>query len=200
MSRQGSRAGAAADSKKNRRGADAPQLLEHASARSPALDGRKPANDETVGRKPANVSAVSAAEAPGTACTGDTLRDRLAHQLEAGVGDQRRSGIADQRDARALSQLGAAGGAARARHCGRYRRSAALQMPWIASSLARHPCVLRGDEVAGLQHIQRPQGDVAGIADGRGDDIKPGRQALRIAAGRIRFIQPCRSLRGLPFR
>ena len=32
---------------------------------------------------------------------GDALRNRRAHQLEAGVGDQRRAGIADQRDARA---------------------------------------------------------------------------------------------------
>ena len=39
--------------------------------------------------------------------------------------------------------------------------------------------ILGGDQVAGLQHLQRPQGDVAGIADGGGDDIKTRRQLLK---------------------
>ena len=67
--------------------------------------------------------------APGAAVTAWPASLRLAHQLEARVGDQRRAGIRDQRD-------GAAGGkplpeasAAPPRRCGRDRASAVSSMP-----------------------------------------------------------------------
>ena len=47
--------------------------------------------------------------------------------------------------------------------------------------------VLGGDEVHGLQHVQRPQRDVAGIADGRGGDVKTGGQPLLQIAQMLRF-------------
>ena len=67
------------------------------------LGGGKPAKvNRSVGR-PDEASAVSGADAPGMAIDGDALLRRLAHQLVAGIGNQRRAGIRHQGDAAPVS-------------------------------------------------------------------------------------------------
>ena len=40
--------------------------------------------------------------------------------------------------------------------------------------LGRGPRILAQDDIGGAQHIERAQGNIARIAQGRGDDIKTG--------------------------
>ena len=86
-----------------------------ASARRRAAErgGRNPANRNRSGGRPDRISAVSAAEGPGAAVTGSVLGERRAHQLETGVGDQRRAGIGDQRQLFAAAQRVEHGGRTR---------------------------------------------------------------------------------------
>ena len=51
----------------------------------------------------------------------------------------------------------------------------------MIQQLLRLPRVFAGNAVHAPQHIERAQGDVAQVADGRGDEIKAGRErsALR---------------------
>ncbi len=92
--------------------------------RWPSFAGRKPSKkNRSVGR-PATLSAASAAEAPGTAITGEPGLARRAHQLEAGIGNQRRAGVRNQRDRPRRRRAAPAASAAPLRRCARGRASA----------------------------------------------------------------------------
>ena len=83
------------------------------SARRRAAErgGRNPANRNRSGGRPDRISAVSAAEGPGAAVTGSVLAERRPHQLETGIGNQRRAGVGDQREFFAAAQRIEHGGA-----------------------------------------------------------------------------------------
>ena len=63
-----------------------------------AFAGRKPSKKNRSVGSPETVSAVSTDDAPGIAMTAEARLMRRAHELEAGIGDQRRAGIRDQCD------------------------------------------------------------------------------------------------------
>ncbi len=126
----------------------------------------------------------------------DTGGDRFAHQLVAGIGDQRHAGVADQRDALALGQARQQL-RAHARGIvlviGLQRRPDAVE----GEQLAGDPGVLAGDQVDACQERQRAQRDVVAVADRRGHDDQP---FGRLPAGRIvaRFTSHLRAARLWP--
>ena len=102
----------------------------------------------------------------------DARRDRAAHEVVARVGDRRAS---RRRTPAPRSRPPRAARRAPARARARPRRSsssAAVAMPWCASSVARPPRVLRGDQVDLAQHAQRAQRDVLEVPDRRRDDVE----------------------------
>ena len=141
--------------------------------RAASFAGRKPSKkNRSVGR-PLTVSAASTADAPGSAVTSRALLARRAHQLVAGVGDQRRAGIGDQRDGRAFGEprqqlRPRLGGVVVV--IGRQRGGDAV----MVEQLAGHAGVLAGDQVGAGQHLERAQRDVAQIADRGGDQVEAG--------------------------
>ena len=90
----------------------------------------------------------------------------------AGIGDARRAGVARQRDGQILAehpldQLG---------------RAVFLVVPVtgdqrllqveVVEQLHRHARVLCGDQIGALERLAHPRGQVAQIADRRGDDVE----------------------------
>ena len=147
-----------------------------------ALSGAAAGSPRTGRRRsaaPRVASAASTAEAPGKLITGCAGRDRLAHELVAGVGDQRRAGVADRWRPTCPPPARPARAAARARRCARDRAASAARCRIVGEQHAAVARVLAVDEVGAGQHRQRPQRDVGEIADRRGDEIEPGRQRLR---------------------
>src|SRR5215831_12524175 len=109
-------------------------------------------------------------------------RARFAHELVTGVGDERRPGIRDQRDRGAFGEPGdelrsRLGGIVLV--IGGERGGDAI----MVEKLAGDARVLACDEVGGGEHLERPHGDVAQIADRSGDQIEAGRKRRR--AGRV---------------
>ena len=84
---------------------DRGQLVQHAPASGPGLGGRKPWNRKRSVGRPA---AIRPPRPPRRRDRDDAdpLLRRLAHQLEAGVGDERRAGVARQRHRRPRAQPG----------------------------------------------------------------------------------------------
>jgi hypothetical protein len=101
----------------------------------------------------------------------DVRRPRLAHQPEAGIGNQRRPRIADQRHGLGPHRLDQprshviAAMVIVAPH-----RLAQAEM---SHELAGHAGVFAGDCVAPRQGLGCPHGQVAEIANRRGDNIQP---------------------------
>ena len=98
---------------------------------------------------------------------------RGAHELIAGIGNQRRAGVGDERDcgavAEPLEEL-------RPRRrgvvivVGRERRDDGVAI----EELARHPRILAGDQIGAGKRRERAQGDIAEIADRRRHDMQSG--------------------------
>ena len=109
-------------------------------------------------------------------------RARVAHELVTGVGHERRPGVRDQRDRGARGEPGdelrsRLGGVVVV--IGGERGGNAITVEKLAGD-AR---VLTGDEVGGGEHLERPHGNIAQIADRGGDQIEAGRKRRR--AGRV---------------
>ena len=99
------------------------------------------------------------------------LGERGAHQLEAGVGDQRGAGIADQRQCLAAAQRLEDGGA------DAIGVVVVIGVERLVDAEAGqetcgHPGVLAQDAVDAAQHPERPQTYVAKIADRGGDEMQ----------------------------
>ena len=73
-----------------------PSARRAASGAPPSAAG-SPRTGRCRSAGPRAASAASTADGPGRLITGWPGRDRLAHQLVAGIGDERRAGVADQR-------------------------------------------------------------------------------------------------------
>ena len=147
--------------------------------RAPSFGGRKPSKkNRSVGR-PATASAASAADGPGTAVTGKSGLAGRAHQLEARIGNERRAGVGHQRDRLARGEPRQE---LRPRRrgvvlvVGRQRRRDAV----VVEQLPRDPRVLAGDQVGRGEGLQRPQRDVAQVADRGGDEVQPGGEPRRL--------------------
>ena len=72
--------------------------LGDALRRAALFGGRKPSKKKRSVGRPATASAASTAEGPAPRSPRCPARVRLAHQLVAGIGDQRRAGVRHQRD------------------------------------------------------------------------------------------------------
>ncbi len=149
------------------------------SRRWPSFGGRKPSKkNRSVGR-PATASAASAADGAGHRVDGVTGLARRAHQLEARIGNERRAGVGDERDR-------FAGGEPRQELrprrrgvvlvVGRQRRRDAV----VVEQLAGDAGVLAGDHVGRGERLQRPQRDVAQVADRGGDEVQSGGEPRRL--------------------
>jgi hypothetical protein len=100
---------------------------------------------------------------------------RLPHQLVAGIGDERRAGIADQRHCLALGESGKQLRPLLFRIViviGDERRDDAV----VAQEHGGDPGILAGDQIGSGQRCQSANRNIAEIADGRGDDMEAGRQ------------------------
>ncbi|MGY4465984.1 hypothetical protein ACVWWK_001666 [Bradyrhizobium sp. LB9.1b] len=101
----------------------------------------------------------------------------LAHQLEAGIRDQRRAGVRHQRDGAALPQR------LQDFWTGRFGVVLVILLELRRNGVAlgqtpRDAGVLAGDDIDPGEGLQRPQRDVAEIADG-GRDQMQARRGLR---------------------
>ncbi|MGY4381106.1 hypothetical protein ACVWZ3_008745 [Bradyrhizobium sp. i1.3.6] len=102
----------------------------------------------------------------------------LAHQLETGVGDQRRAGIRHQRDRAALPQR------LQDPRTRRFRVVLVILLELRRDRVAlgqapRDAGVLAGDDVDAGERLKRAQRDVAEIADGGGDQMEARRRLRR---------------------
>ena len=141
------------------------------SRRSRPDRGRNPSNDQRGPATPVADTAASTADAPGIGTTRPPSAGPRRDQLGARVADDRRPGIGHQRQVRAAAQVLDSAAVGRAR-CGRGSWSAARSMPCRSSSR----CVSRVSSAAmsgtAASDLERPQGHVAEIADGRRDDVE----------------------------
>ncbi len=104
---------------------------------------------------------------------------RGAHQLESGIGNQRRAGIRNQRDGGAVGEPAQQhrprlGGIVLV--IGRERRCDGVAVEQFAGDAG----VLAGDQVGAGERFQRAQRDVAEIADRGGNDMQPGRKLRHV--------------------
>ena len=141
------------------------------SCRAFCRGGRKPANRKASVASPADGERRQQRRRARQADHRVAGGDRLAHQLVAGVGDQRRAGVADDGDRLARRQLG------------QHARPLALGVVLVIgprrprdgvvgeqrAAVAR---VLAVDHVGPGQHGERPERDVGEVADRRGDEVE----------------------------
>ncbi len=97
------------------------------------------------------------------------------YQLVAGIGDERRAGIADQSDAPALGEGGKQFRSLVRRIVvviGDERRLDAI----VSQEHDRDPRILAGDHIGGGQRLKGPQRNIAEIADRGGNHMQAGFQ------------------------
>ena len=102
----------------------------------------------------------------------DPGRDRRAHQLVARIRDQRRAGIARQRDHGARPAAGRRSAGARAPRCARGRRAARARSHGGAAACRVTRVSSQTTTSAVAQHRERARREVAEIADRRGDQMQ----------------------------
>ena len=112
-----------------------------------------------------------------------------AHQLESGIGDQRRAGVGHQRDRRAIGKP-AQQRRPRLRRIvvvvGRERRGDGVAV----EEFSRHPRILAGDQVGAGQRRERAQRDVAEIADRGGDDVQSRSEPRHVGLVAVEDVVP----------
>ena len=145
---------------------------------------QKAGKQKGIGRQPRQDQRGQRRRRAGSRRHRQFFGDRRAHELVAGVGDERRSGVARPAPP---ARRGATPRGSRAAPLGVVvvieleRRSD----PVAGEQPRGNPGVLAKDAVDTAQHRQRPQGDVAEIADRRGDEIETRRESSGSAsAGR----------------
>ena len=127
---------------------------------------REAGKGEAIGRKSRDREGCEDCRRAGNGRHRNTFSDGLARQLVARIRNQRRSRIRDQGNARTLTQIGE-----------NARPDALAIMIVIGGEFdpqvigieqtSRDPGILREDAIDTAQNVQRPQGDVAQIADWR---------------------------------
>ena len=143
------------------------------SAAPRAAPGRqKPLEEEAVRRQAGDDESGEDGRGAGHRNDLDLLRQGLGHELEAGIGNQRRSGIRHEGQRRAAREPGEQ---MRPHDRGivlvigdERRRDAIMGEQGLGD-----PRVLRDDGVGRGERRQRPKRNVAEIADRRRDDVKP---------------------------
>ena len=158
---------------------DARELGDARAPRWPSFGGRKPSKkNRSVGR-PATVSAASAAEAPGTAVTACPASRAARTSLKPG---SEISGVPASDTSATASPAASRCQELRPRRrgvvlvIGRQRRRDAVMVEQLAGD-AR---VLAGDQVGGGQRFERPQRDVAQVADRGRDQMQAAGEPRRL--------------------
>src|SRR5262249_34912446 len=142
---------------------------------------QKAAHVEFVSRQAARGKRSDGGGGAGNRDHWNAVLDGKAHDAVAGIGDGRRSGVADQGNGgppgEPLHQFGGALALVVLVVAERGSRDAVVVEQ--AASVAR---IFAGDHLGGAQHTQRPQRDVFQGADGSGDDVETGGKSFAIAA------------------
>ncbi len=134
------------------------------------------------------MSAASAADGPGQADHPEAFIERRAHELIAGIGDERRAGIGDERHRLPGADAGEEPRPLPRRIVLVIGREFGTDAE-MAEQLAAVPRVLRRDQFGAGEHGERAQRDVAEIADRRRHEIEAGFERLREEIGQ-RFARP----------
>ena len=173
--------------------------VELGNARAPRrlLRGQKSLEEEPVGRQRAHHQRRKHGGRAGQGRHARALLACRAHELVAGVGDQRGAGIGDERDGCALGepcqQLGPGlGGVVVV--IGRERGGDGV----MVDELAGDPGVLAGDHVGRGQDFQRPHGDVAQVSDRGSDQVQAGSQRRRGHRLAMEDVAPAAPVAGRP--
>src|SRR5262245_11584482 len=158
----------------NKRCRDAFELVDARAPRS-FFHRQKSLEQKPVGGKPAEREGCEYRRGSRQCRHARARGTRFAHELVTGVGHERRPCVRDQRDGGAIGEPGdelrsRLGGVMLV--IGGERGGDAVTVEEFAGD-AR---VLAGNEVGGGEHLQRSHGDVAQIADRRGDQIEAGRE------------------------
>ena len=153
------------------------QLAQDPPARG-AARRQEALEQEPVGRQAGGHQRRQHGRGAGDREDGAALGQRRAHQLEAGIGDRGRAGVADQGHRLARREPGQQ---LRPRRLGivlvvERQRPAQAQM---AHQPAGHPAVLADHEVGGGEHALGAPGQVLEIADRRRDEIEARRRVYR---------------------
>ena len=105
------------------------------------------------------------------------------HEAGAGIGNERRAGVRDEREVAPRPQVCQEPGKRRGL-VARMVRDEVRRDPMASEEPARDPGVLRGDERHRAQDFERSQRDVTKVADGRRDDVQGPAIARRTAPDR----------------
>ena len=145
--------------------------------RAPLFAGRKSLEEEPVGRQARDDERRQHRGRAGDRGHRQPRRDRRLNEPVARVGDERRAGVRDERQRLSLAQAVDHSLA----HClagmvvvGQERRRDAV----MGKEPLRDPRVLGEHGRRRGEHAQRPEGDVAQIADRRRHDVKAGGKRL----------------------
>ena len=147
--------------------------------RWPSFGGRKPSKKNRSVGSPATAKRRKRRRRAGHGVHRETGLAGGADQLEARIGNQRRAGVRHECDR-------FAGGHPR-QELGPRRRGIVLVVGGqrrrdavMVEQLPRHPRILAGNHVSRSEGLQRPERDVAQVADRGGDEVQPGRKPRRL--------------------
>ena len=141
--------------------------------------GQKALEQEAIGRQAADAERRSDGAGAWHGTHGQPLLLRGAHESIPGIGNQRGTGVGDERDAPAAADIvehGIGAGPLIVLVQRLFRRADAV----VIEQAGRHAGVLAIDHIGGSEGFEGAQGDVAQIADRGGDDIEAGRQRRRV--------------------
>ena len=171
---------------KNERGRNALQFRKSRAAFA-AFRRKESCKHEPVRRQTGNHEGGEGGRGAGYRVNGKPLGDCFADELIARVRHEGRARVADQRHPLTVPQASQKPGPDLG--CivivvGKERLGNAIDR----EQLRGHPRVFGHDRIAGFEHIERPQGDIAGIADGCRNDVKTGREQFLGRILRIRGL------------
>ena len=153
----------------HQRGRDGFQFFQRASPLA-CLGGKEPAKEKPVGRKAGFHQGGEQRRSAGDGVDGDVFGQCGTHQLETGVGNERGSRVAHQRDAGAGAQPRQEFGAF-PRRIGIVVGDERPGKTVDGEELGGGARIFGGNKVAAGKHVQRTQGNIARVADGRGDNV-----------------------------
>ena len=133
---------------------------------------------------PEATSAASTADGPGIGTTAPPSAAHAATSSPPGSRDEGRAGVGDEGEVGPAAQVGEQLGPAGRRVAGVVARRGASAIPWRAKRRRVSRVSSAATSGHGAQHLERPQRDVAEVADRRGDDEEAARRPAAERRGR----------------